>query len=230
MRLSTALLAVLFGIASTASADGPYCHLIVHNPCADSHQNGAELLDIVKNIKDASATNPYMIHLGAGTYTLPSSMTLLPYISIKGAGIASTILTPQNSSFVTTLFLQDQISPTYVQAPSNESVSNMTIVGIQPLSATVNGFLAIDHVQLLTTANLQSEIDLLTAGSHFLVTDSLLGTLELDSMLVTSSTPSAVSSFLSSQVDLIFEPAPYFNVVCMADYTSTGTAVPQACH
>jgi hypothetical protein len=233
MRLTIAVLALSFGLTSSTMADDhdhSFCHHIFHHATSDRVKNGCELLQLVGEIKDASATNPYMIHLDAGTYTVPVSVNLGPYISIKGVGITTTILEAANSSMVTTLFFQDQLAHGWTPAVSNQSVSDMTIEGIQPLTATVDGFLFIDHVQLISTTGGQSAIDLITAGSHFMATNSLLGNLELDSLVVTSTTPSAVSSIIGSEVDRLYvQTAPYFTLACMADYNGNGTPIAANC-
>ncbi len=254
MRLTLAVLAASLSFASVASAQnfdndcnftnfnlgslaslftqGSLGHTVYVPATNSATANGQALMTAVASIKSASANNPYVIKLDAGTYSVPSSIVLLPYISLKGAGMTSTILTTTSSSTYTVLFFQDQILPTYKQALSNETVSDMTIVGIQPLSATVNGILSVDHVMLKSTQNIPSALDLITVSSLFFVTSSQLGPLQLDS--IDSSAPPVAgapySSILSSEIDLDYELAPTFKALCIGSYDKNGNNAPRNCN
>ena len=206
MRLTTAVLIASFAAspAAFAAQPAPFCHEIHLHADDDALTNGVQLVEFVKSIKDASATRPYVIHLEAGTYAVSTSINLLPYISLKGAGMTATILEAANSSVRTVLFFQDQLAAGYVQTPSNESLSDLTIKGVQTLSVTVNGLFTMDHVQLIpTVAGGDSALDLLTAESHVFITDSLIGLLDLASPPLTITGPTAISSFTGSEIDFI---------------------------
>ncbi|MEW5853830.1 MAG: hypothetical protein AB2A00_33955 [Myxococcota bacterium] len=77
----------------------------------DAAQAGQRLVNAVADASDATAQNPYLIKLEPGTYDLgTSSLALLPYVDIEGAGRRATVV---SSSF-------DGVSGTIVLAGNNE--------------------------------------------------------------------------------------------------------------
>ena len=83
---------------------------------------GPDIQAIIDNITDASATRPYLIHLGAGVYDLGSTnIVMKPWVSIQGSGRESTTITGAVS---TGIF--DNSSAVMVSA-NNVALSDMTI-------------------------------------------------------------------------------------------------------
>ena len=83
---------------------------------------GPDLQDIIDNITDASATKPYLIHLGAGVYDLGSTQIVMKeYISLAGSGQHATTIT---SAVIGTDGL---FTGAVVRVKDNTSLTDMTI-------------------------------------------------------------------------------------------------------
>lgn len=76
----------------------------------------------VNSITDASATNPYLVLIAPGIYTLTTAVVMKPYIDISGTGENVTVLTGaiSNGSFITSAIIKGANHATL----SNLSVSN----------------------------------------------------------------------------------------------------------
>ena len=63
---------------------------------------GADFADpvaAVNSITDASESNPYLVSIGPGVYTLPGTLVMKPFVTIVGAGREATTLTGAISTF-----------------------------------------------------------------------------------------------------------------------------------
>jgi hypothetical protein len=71
-----------------------YKRTVVVSPVGSATQNGSALLAALNGITDASATNPYLLYIEAGTYDLDIGwLQMTPYVHIEGAGEDNTIIT-----------------------------------------------------------------------------------------------------------------------------------------
>ena len=75
----------------------------------------------VNSITDATETNPYLVLIGPGVYTLIQPLLMKPYVTIAGSGRDATILTGAISSGTL-----DSTS-TLVSGADNATLSNLTI-------------------------------------------------------------------------------------------------------
>jgi hypothetical protein len=64
------------------------------SPVGTDAENGTALLEALSNITDASATNPYLLHIEPGTYDLGTgSLQMKEYVDIEGSGELTTNIT-----------------------------------------------------------------------------------------------------------------------------------------
>ena len=75
----------------------------------------------IESITDASETSPYVVVFNAGTYVLTSTVTLPDFVSIRGAGISSTIIDGNNGAF--DIFVLAQVG----SIGANNGISFLTI-------------------------------------------------------------------------------------------------------
>lgn len=111
------------GPAGPQGASSPVLvRTIVVPASADSATNGQRLLDAIALAASvATATQPYLIQLDAGTYDVGMGAVIVPYISLRGAGSISTTVT---SNSITLLFQNPGI------VGATFSVSEMTVNGV----------------------------------------------------------------------------------------------------
>ncbi|MDD3813620.1 MAG: hypothetical protein PHZ02_03155 [Desulfocapsaceae bacterium] len=78
----------------------------------------------ISSITDASATNPYLILIAPGQYTLTKALVMKPYVDISGSGESVTLLTGSISS------LSSNEYSAIVKAANNATLSNLSISNI----------------------------------------------------------------------------------------------------
>ncbi|HLF27767.1 MAG TPA: glycosyl hydrolase family 28-related protein [Anaerolineae bacterium] len=71
-----------------------YRRTVVVSPIGAATENGAALLNALVGITDASATNPYLIHIEPGVYDLiTDTLQMKSYVDMEGSGENVTIIT-----------------------------------------------------------------------------------------------------------------------------------------
>lgn len=76
------------------------------------------------SITDASATNPYLIVIGPGTYTMGASLAIKPNVHVVGSGIDVTIL---EAGFGATTLAESAVVKTSGAGSSRSSIRDLTI-------------------------------------------------------------------------------------------------------
>ncbi len=252
------LVAVAFStLVGQAQTRPPLPHIVTVAATSDPVLNGANLVNTVAAINGlygnlASSSQPWVVHLDAGVYSVGSSVTVLPWVSIRGAGMFSTYITTQCPTWCpkygTVSIQQYVVANCYVCIQSNaQSISDLTIsagTAAPALHAEVGGQLLIDHVQLvqsgISLANpsgtgLGAEFLMTSSAAQFFVTNSVLHTITTSA--ATSPGPGglhwhvgidALSSIASSEIDSPVIPwgVPF---VCVADYNATAKVLGNTC-
>ena len=202
------------GQTGPAGATGPagmgLPHVIVVPATSDANANGLALSNALDTIIDASATQPYVILLDAGTYTLPDlgSGTPVPAnVSIRGQGAAATtVANPGSFSIVN---LNDGPNPAV-------SISDLTLGGSNnTLGFYSGGSITLSGVQTTTLYLSNFYIHPITLHVYDSVFSSLRGT-------GVSLSGTVVGSEVDSFVDL-------GSLTCIATYNASGTPYSNTC-
>jgi len=83
----------LDGIDSSGFA-AAYKRTVVVSPAGTDAENGQALLNAITNIRDASASKPYLLHIEPATYDLGTgSLNMKPWVDIEGSGEINTVIT-----------------------------------------------------------------------------------------------------------------------------------------
>jgi hypothetical protein len=138
-----------------ASGWPPHTVLVYHHPAAEAGSDvssGTELLSLVAAIPDSgtempSATNPWLVKVGPGTYDLGAgSVTLPPYTALEGAGQDITVIaaTGYDGSYKGTVTLghHDRLSRLTV----NNTGGDLLEIAVYLASGATS--VALDHVTL----------------------------------------------------------------------------------
>lgn len=112
MRLVLACLLLI--ISRVGMADD---QLLYVDAGADAIANGQALIATAGAISDASASKPYLIELGPGSYNLsPNQLTLKPFVSLAGQGVG-----------LTQLFLNSTSTQAALRLSGNQSVRDLHV-------------------------------------------------------------------------------------------------------
>ena len=108
MKFPVSLLVVLTILFSVTSAAAQTKAVVIPLPTARQLQNvvtvspqGGDFTDpvaAVNSISGAGSSNPYLVMIGPGEYTLTQPLVMKPYVSVRGAGRDITTLTGSISS------------------------------------------------------------------------------------------------------------------------------------
>jgi hypothetical protein len=179
--------------------------------------NGQALANAVASIKDSSASNPYVIQLDAGTFFLPSALTIPRFVSLKGAGMYSTLLEGYPLNFS---------SP--ASNGSNFSLSAVSINSTVTIDMAAISNILIDHVDIGgTDASL-------SIGSYYfngsvLMTNSIVNSLTL-------ANPYAATGvrfrLVGSEIDSLSTTGtiPADTLACIASYKADFALYTHTCH
>lgn len=107
--------------------------ILVIDAGADPIANGQALIAAAGAITDASASKPYLIELGPGSYNLsPNQLTLKPFVSLAGQGIGLTQLLLNSTSTLAAVRLSgnQSLRDLHVQHLGSGSTATYTM-GVQ---------------------------------------------------------------------------------------------------
>ena len=199
------------GPTGPAGATGPagmaLPHVIVVPATSDANANGLALSNALSNITDASATQPYVIVLDAGTYAFPGGAYNVPsYVSIRGQGAGSTLVSPSGGDIVVG---SSTGTPTL-------SISNLTIGSPSLLDISGGVSLTLSGVVVNTIVSLTSPG---TVTLH--IYDSVISSID-------NTTTAYSATIVSSEVDN-FENVLDGSLTCVAAYNANGTLYPNTC-
>ena len=226
MRITLAFALSVVFVASAVSQNTALTHIITVPATTDSNANGSALLTALAGITGQSVTQPYVVQLDAGTYTVPTTLVLNPFVSLKGAGMTSTTIVA-GPRLRTTMNIQNQVSPT-PRVVSSQSLSSVSVVGPQALAATILGYVVLNQVQLTSlSSDFLSTLTLIATNSHFTASNSILGILRVNGAIAAGTPTSFVSAIVGSEVELV--TPVNVPMVCLADYSYTGTVVSPTC-
>ncbi len=190
----------------------------------------------------ASPSTPFVIQLDAGTYAVYSTLVVLPYVTINGAGMYSTIVTTQCPTYCTgtsgTISVQDNLVIGGPGAAGSTTLSNMTIDGggvypggsqNGPLYVRHAGNLLIDHINLTQNGGKSSTAFTDIGGLNFQIRDSIIGNLTVGQQLPYHFYGGGTSVIIGSEVDGTPHIMPPATITCLASYNVTGTALSNGC-
>jgi hypothetical protein len=110
----------------------------------------------VNSITDASATNPYLVLIAPGKYTLTATMVMKPYVDISGSGEYITKLAGAISS-------TDTATSAIVKGANHATLSNLSISNTGGNSCSIG----IYTTGLDFSARLQQVLTTVSGGSNF---------------------------------------------------------------
>ncbi len=190
-------------------------HIIPVLSTASSTQYGSALLTAVNSITDASATNPYLLLLDAGSYTLKdqngfdADLKLPPFVSVKGAGPGVTTIVALNGSAIR-----------FTSGPN--TLSGFTISG---------DFTGQVHATSLVGANYISDVQ---AAGVFLylgasTSNTSLNLRDSSFFYATSSSSPSVNLFITGSQFTVLQVPGDGSAICLADYAQPVGPVPTNC-
>ncbi len=164
----------------------------------------------------ASASTPYVVVLGAGTYVLPSNPTVPPYVSIRGAGMNATILSGAALTFTDA---KGQVEDSF-------DLADLSIVrGAGGGTATITipdaGNITFDHVFTDGIA----VIDNREPG----VAISLSNSIFKYPLTVSAGSTGSHVAILGTEVDVLQSVSGGMSLVCSGVYNATGMLYSNAC-
>jgi hypothetical protein len=87
---------------------------------AKAYGNFTDPVAAVNSITDASATNPYLVLIAPGTYTLTTTLVMKPYVDISGSGENITKLTGAISN-------TNEVTSAIIKGANHATLSNLSI-------------------------------------------------------------------------------------------------------
>ena len=164
----------------------------------------------------ASATKPYEVVLGPGTYVLPSTLTVPPYVSIRGAGMNSTILSGAALTFTDA---KGQVEDSF-------DLANLSIVrgaggGTTTITIPDAGNITFDHVftdGITVIDNREPDVAISLSNSIFKYP-----------LTVSAGTTGSHVAILGTEVDALQSVSGGMSLVCSGVYNATGALYSSAC-
>jgi len=110
----------------------------------------SDVLLAMESIKDASETNPYLIVIGPGVYTLTESLRVKDFVSISGAGEESTEIAMATADRPTVVLGESGSGGLSTVSVENLTIRN-SVSGARSCNAMIGGFLrtTISNVRLI---------------------------------------------------------------------------------
>ena len=182
-------------------------HVIIVPATADANTNGQALYTAITNSSGASAAQPYLILLDAGTYTFSSAYLVPAYVSIQGQGSASTMVNASQGIYFGTT------------GATTASISDLTLSTSASLFLTNTGSAYTLHGVVLNSGAV--DIDGFTADTLTIrVYDSVIPYVAINSPLH--------GVFVGSEVDTF--GAATSTLTCAATYNANGTLYSNTCN
>jgi pectin methylesterase-like acyl-CoA thioesterase len=157
----------LKGDTGATGLEGPAAHYANVIVVATTGGDFSDPIAAINSITDASATNPYLIKIMPGVYTLGSKLSLKSFVDIEGSGEGVTKITGAGLSLSAAVVAADSTT-------TNAEIRNITIESVGPGSMSValrnTGSISLSHVSIKASGGTGGIFAINTGGVNALIT------------------------------------------------------------